>query len=158
MQENDLFADSAANSYDAGVTDSELWVALGQALADHRERRGFDSPKRLKAKIHAAPNERTIEAIEKGRPGNASSITEYCEVLGLSLVDVLTAVLPHGTMSADASAVAPQFDSVSLEAQNAVKAVLAIAPKSRATPPSSPPGPGAATLGRRKRASQERER
>jgi len=158
MQENDLFVSRAANSYDSSVTDTQLWTAFGRALAAHRLSRGYDAPRDLKRAVRAAPNERTMEAIEDGRPGHTASITAYCEALGVSLVDVLASVLPDAKLSAGALAAARRYAGVSPAAQAAVEAVLAIAPRAPTTLPQGLAESDAATPERKERVVPKRTR
>lgn len=78
------------------VTDQELWVAIGKALAAMRVRRGHDNTyalfKELKAKDRGAPAKNTLDAVEKGT-ASVEKIEAYGRAMGYTLVDLITSVL-----------------------------------------------------------------
>ena len=134
LTEKDLLALDGANFYDPPVTDADLWLAVGRALQARREAIGYSSPKALQQARRDAQNERTMRSIEAGRPGNVTGLSDYCQILDLSLTDVIASVLPGVNLSAGAMRVARAFDLSSLKMQRAVRAVLDI----EETPPTPP--------------------
>lgn len=124
MQDNELVAPAGAFSYDGGVTDAEFWTAVGRALATRRHGEGYPSTKRIAKELAASPNERTLNAIEAGRPGHVTSLSEYCAVLGVPLTDLLASVLPGATATSAAMQIAREFDEAGPKVKKAVRAVL----------------------------------
>lgn len=125
MQANELVALDATVSYDGGVNDEDFWAAVGRALVERRLSQGWPSTKKIAKDLAASPNERTLNALESGRPGHVTSLSEYCAVLKLPLTDLLASVLPGATVTADAMQVARLYDDSSPKMKRAVRAVLA---------------------------------
>ena len=137
MQLNDLVESGVSVSYDGGMTDQALWAAVGVVLASRRVEAGYATTRLLAQSRHDSPNERTLDAIENGRPGNVTSLSEYCAILGVSLPSVLASVLPGAAVSAAAMGVAERFDQVGPQTRQAVRAVLLIEPPTPPTPRSA---------------------
>lgn len=79
-------------SYNATMTTSDLWRAVGRELRDEREQQGlkwFHVSTKAKPKI----DPKTLQAIERGDPGTMDTVERYAQVLGLSIVDVLSRVM-----------------------------------------------------------------
>jgi len=83
-------------SYNSHVTSDDLWRDVGRHLRDVRERQGkkwlhlaTDARTKFKAKL----DPKTIQAIERGEPGQIDKLELLAQILGLSIVDVLSSVL-----------------------------------------------------------------
>lgn len=105
------------------MLDDEIWAAVGTELRAIRERAGWKSTNAM-VRDRGRPDQKTMDAIERGRPGQTAKIGEYCAALGVTLADVLAAVLPRAAASAEALRVARQYDALPASAQLAVRLLL----------------------------------
>jgi transcriptional regulator with XRE-family HTH domain len=85
-----LGVDDGKLSYNLGVTPDELWLQVGRVLRDRREENGWNPSDVYK---RAGLDPKTIQSIEVGEPGQVDKLTQYAEAFGLSIVDVISAVL-----------------------------------------------------------------
>lgn len=79
-------------SYNATMTSSDLWRAVGRELRDERERQG-KKWNQIKKDTTPKLDSKTQQDIEQGRPGTLETVERYAQALGLSIVDVLSGVL-----------------------------------------------------------------
>ena len=94
-----------------GVTNDELWQAVGAHLRSIRLRQGFEKPYHLYQE-RREPAVNTITAIEDGHAATVDAIQTYCRVLGVQLPDVLRQVLGGpAALGADAVAVGRAFET-----------------------------------------------
>lgn len=96
------------------MTDSQMWARVGEILAEARRTRGFASPWQLFDALHK-PAVDTIRKIEEGRPGTVSSISEYADVLGLTLPSVLLSALANSESARLPSEVQAVVDALLLD-------------------------------------------
>lgn len=110
--QKDLVAIRGTFSYDPDVQSIEMWAAVGVELRKARQARGWASTKELAEAKNRRPDQKTMDRIEKGVPGNVASIDAYCAALGVELANVLRAVIPGGEWSAQALELASAYDAM----------------------------------------------
>lgn len=148
------------------MTDGEMWKRVGEILSEARQTRGFNSPWQLFDTLHR-PAVDTIRKIEEGRPGTVASVSEYAEVLGLTLPGVLLGALANSESARLPGEVQAVVDALLLDdsrhrliaswkQQTKISAVvmleLASQPQTRgpnAGPQNGPGRPGPGTRGKR---------
>lgn len=136
-------------SYAHGVTDSELWIAVGEQLLLRRNKLGlkpFDIDKA------GGPNYTTVSAIERGEVGRISSVEKYAETIGLSVVSVLRSVLcADRALSPEAQQIVSKYEQTTVAGRTALLTTaqaLPVEPAPRQMP-EAPNGPSETTPGRR---------
>ena len=110
MSGKGLLVASDGQGYVFGVTDAKFWALVGSELAKMRLRAGFD--RTYSAYRAGAPATATLNDIEEGRIGNVDSLSAYCAMLNVSVLDVFRSVLAEDDehpLSADARFVAQMF-------------------------------------------------
>ncbi len=83
-------------SYTAPVTDAEFWKAVGDIFK--RERLKQEKPTTAwkgTPKDKRGPSQKTVETIERGKPGKIEKLTIYALRLNLTLVWIFSEALPH---------------------------------------------------------------
>lgn len=130
-------------SYNAPVTPEDLWLAVGEILLVHRNRKKWNASD---VERHGGPNYKTVESIEMGRVGRVDTLALHCEALGLSLVDVLRTALDKSSkkFSPEALKVVRKFESTTVEGRQAMLLLAVALPDAETTPPTpdrSPPAP-----------------
>lgn len=99
------------------MTSDDLWRVVGRELREARERQ----PGNLSILAHAADaaeiDVNTAKAIERGKPATISKLEDYAGSLGLSIVDVLSAVLQASEQhpTPEASALLRFFEYLDVE-------------------------------------------
>lgn len=72
------------------MTDRELWELVGEQLLLRRSKLGL---KPFDVDQAGGPNYKTVQAIDRGEIARVASVSEYAQVVGLSLVDILRSIL-----------------------------------------------------------------
>jgi transcriptional regulator with XRE-family HTH domain len=83
-------------SYNSHVTSEDLWRDVGWHLRDVRERQGkkwLHVATEARTRFQGKLDPKTIQAIERGEPGQIDKLELLAQILGLSIVDVLSSVL-----------------------------------------------------------------
>jgi len=98
------------------MTSPELWRAVGRELRDARERLGKKwnhIAKETRPRLDA----KTQQDIERGHPGTLETVERYAQALGLSIVDVLSAVLKDAEQrpTTEVAAVLRYFEQLDAE-------------------------------------------
>lgn len=103
-------------SYNVHMTSGDLWLAVGRALRETRERQPGPTFMAHFAEI-AEIDVNTIKAIERGEPGTLSKLEDYCFALGLTIVDVLSTVLKADERppTPEGAALVRYFESLGVE-------------------------------------------
>jgi transcriptional regulator with XRE-family HTH domain len=98
-------------SYNIGVTPDELWRGVGRVLRDKREARKWNVSQ-VSARSGIAI--KTIQSIEAGDAGNVDKLQLCAEAFGLSIVDVISAVLEQTktSLSPEAGALLRRFEGL----------------------------------------------
>ncbi len=145
-----------ASAYVLGVTEAEFWARVGSQLKAMRLRAGYD--RTYTAYRAGAPATATLNDIEEGRIGNLDSLSAYCQLLNVSLVDVFRAAIgtDEPTLNADARWVAEMFQEGPdddarkgmLALARAQSAQLATAPAAQPVVPVALPATARANHGR----------
>jgi hypothetical protein len=128
--------------YTVTVTPSELWTAVGQALQRARLDR---HQKPIHVERAGGPSYKTVQAIEDGEAGTVESLDKYARALGLSIVDVLQAVLESRLtpLSPEAAQIVRKFGETTVEGRTALLATANALPVvSVPLPPPRPVGAG----------------
>jgi transcriptional regulator with XRE-family HTH domain len=77
-------------SYNTHVTEEELWREVGRALREKREQDDLNVTQVAKK---AGIDQKTVKAIERGDLRQVDKLAALARALGMSIVDVLSAVL-----------------------------------------------------------------
>lgn len=103
-------------SYNAHMTSGDLWLAVGRALRETRERQPGPTFMAHFADL-AEIDVNTAKAIERGDPGTISKLEDYAFALGLTIVDVLSTVLKADERppTPEAAALVRYFESLGVE-------------------------------------------
>jgi hypothetical protein len=134
--------------YNVMVTPAELWQAVGQALQRARLDRKW---KPITVERAGGPTYKTVQAIEAGDAGTVDSLDKCARALGLSIVDVLHAVLESRVtpLSPEAAQVVRKFAETTVAGRTALLAMANALPQAdvgRPVPPpadaATPPAPG----------------
>lgn len=149
MKTQDLIAITEVFSYDASVTGEELWRAVGRSLREHREDRRWNASDIKRA---GGPTNKTVAAIDQGEIGNVDSLTTYARALGLSIADILKALLADTPISPEAASLVRIYDE---DLKGDVRSRLALvmaaeALSARAAERTQPPGRGEKAGGKRR--------
>ncbi len=145
-------------SYALGVTDQDLWIAVGEQLLLRRNKLGlkpFDIDKA------GGPNYTTVTAIERGEVGRVSSVTKYAEVMGLSVVAVLRTVLAADrALSPEAQEVVSKFERTTVAGRTALLSTAQALPEEQTQSPTreAPLEPSHVTQGRRAAGTEAQKR
>jgi hypothetical protein len=124
----ELVAISGEISYDAQVTNAELWRAVGRELVAARLRMGLEHASDVEGV--GGPTNKTVSRIEKGQIGRTDKLAEYTSALGLSLADVLRAVLvTDHALSPEAELIVRKFERATVEGRQALLATAAVLPE-----------------------------
>lgn len=110
MHGKELLALVGEISYDGGVTDAELWAAVGVRLKALRLEKGYTSTIAFATAVGTAGQQKTFDRIEVGRPGRVSMVEAYCRGVGTDLTSILRRLLPAERVSARAQQVAEAYD------------------------------------------------
>lgn len=107
------------SSYNVSVTADELWRHVGRILRDARETRRW-SPSQTARR--AGIDGKTITAIEAGEAGNVAKLQAHAEAFGMTIVDVLSAVLDRTKtpLSPEARQLLRRFERISVPARSAL--------------------------------------
>jgi transcriptional regulator with XRE-family HTH domain len=131
-------------SYNATMTSSDLWRAVGRELRDEREQQGL---KWFHVSTKAKPTKidpKTLQAIERGAVGTLDTVERYAQVLGLSIVDVVSRVLKTAEERPTREAVALLRCFEQLDGENRTLVLWTARRLLEQQPPSGEPG-GATT-------------
>jgi hypothetical protein len=117
--------------YNAGthMTAKELWDAVGQQLLLRRTRLGLDPSKT------GGPNYHTIAKIEAGEIGRVEKVEEYAAALGLSIVDVLRAVLYQNNLTPETEQIVRKYRRTTVAGRQALLSMAQALPDDEAAPP-----------------------
>lgn len=147
--------------YNVDVIPAELWLAVGKALQLARLNRKW---KPIDVERAGGPTYKTVQAIEGGDVGTVESLDKCARALGVSIVDVLYAVLESRVkpLTPEASQVARIFSETTVAGRTALLALANALPRAAETsglPPipageatpakPRPPRPGPKATGRR---------
>lgn len=77
----------------AFVTDDELWVAIGRALRDIREAKGWFNVIDVQNAGHGHPNYATVQKHERGQLKTFAMLSDHTKALGMSVADLFAGVL-----------------------------------------------------------------
>lgn len=124
------------------MTNDALWVAVGAKLRALRRARGYSSTIRFATAIARPSVQKTLDRIERGRPGRVTVLADYCDALGTSLPAVLREVLPAAAVTARAQRVAEAYDR-ELGAQRLVDVALGLDDAAPGLAPGRLPAPPA---------------
>jgi hypothetical protein len=125
--------------YTVPVTPSELWKAVGRALQRARLDRHL---KPIHVERAGGPSYKTVQAIEAGEAGTVESLEKCARALGLSIVDVLHAVLESRVtpISPEAAQVVRKFAETTVEGRTALLATANALPVAARPLPRPKPG------------------
>lgn len=129
--------------YNVSVTPTELWLAVGRVLERARLDRKW---KPIDVQYAGGPSYKTVQAIEAGDVGNVETLAKCAQVLDLSIVDVLYAVLESRLtpLSPEAAQIVRKFSETTVEGRQALLAVATAMPSAAVAAP-LPPLPAGAT-------------
>jgi transcriptional regulator with XRE-family HTH domain len=93
------------------MTSQDFWRAMGRFLRDQREARPLTVTQMAAA---AGIDPDTVKSIERGQPGRIDKLERLLAALGLSIVDVLSVVLPsaEGPPTLEAAALHRAFEQL----------------------------------------------
>jgi hypothetical protein len=140
-------------SYNANVTPEDLWKRVGEKLLLHRSDKHWNASE---VERNGGPSYKTVLAIEQGRAGNVDSLAQHAQALGLSIVDVVKAVLDEteAPLSPECAQVVRKFQSTTVDGRTALLALAnALPDEEPARPTPVRPRPDRADHRRRKRPS-----
>lgn len=126
------------------VTPEELWRAVGELLLVHRTRKQWNA---VDVERHGGPSLKTVQSIELGEVGRVDVLARHAEALGLSIVDVLRAVLapPVGPqLTPEAAAMLRRFEGLGVENREILRRLaqqLALAEEAVAAAAAPAPAP-----------------
>lgn len=140
MKRKDLLVFGAGRKYDHPMTDAELWVAVGRELAARRQERGFPSPHAFStSEEHRSgarvPDIATVKKIEQGKPRTLAVLSDYCDLLGTRLEEVLGSVMPSAETPLKLRALVRQFSTAEEWLQESILGMLRAHHAARPTPP-----------------------
>lgn len=124
--------------YNVSVTPDELWMEVGRQLLLARTAKGW-----LPIHVDRAggPSYKTVQAIEKGKAGTIDSLDKYATILGLSIVDILYAILEKRGMplSPEAALIVRRFTETTVAGRQAMVSVANALPVEAESSPSPSP-------------------
>jgi hypothetical protein len=102
--------------YNVFVTDSELWREIGRQLQEIRERKGWRNPIDVHKAGAGVPNYATVAKHERGQFKTFTSLVEHAKVLGVSVVDVLSAAMERSKrpLNPEAATLLRHFEQMSV--------------------------------------------
>lgn len=126
------------------VTADQLWRAVGELLLLQRSKRKWNP---IDVERAGGPTYKTVQAIEQGEVGNVDKLALHAEALGLSLVDVLRAVLDRsGVVNPEIEQLVRTYQQTTVDGRQAMLALARALPVSgpavgeeNASPRRSPP-------------------
>jgi hypothetical protein len=124
------------------VTAPELWRAVGEHLQRVRLARKW---KPIDVERMGGPSYKTVQAIEDGDVGHVDSLDKCARALGLSVVDIINAVLAarETPLSPEAAQIIRKFNETTIAGRTALLSVANALPPAASTI-GTPPIPGAA--------------
>lgn len=119
------------------VTPEELWSAVGETLQRARLSRKL---KPMDVERAGGPSYKTVQAIEAGDVGTVDSLDKCARALGLSLVDVLYAVLAsrETPLSPEAAQIVRRFSETTIAGRAALLQVANALPSHVPAPATVP--------------------
>jgi hypothetical protein len=127
--------------YTSDVTAGEMWRAVGKLLTDARESKDW---KWSDVEKHGGPSYHVIKDQERGHPKSVSGLERHAKALGLSIVDVLAAVLIQAAspISLEAAAILRAYEQSPVAGRQAlVQTARALEELARLTKGRLPDGP-----------------
>jgi hypothetical protein len=118
--------------YNVPVTAAELWQLVGQRLLHARVDRHW---KPIDVERNGGPSYKTVQAIEVGDVGTVDSLDKCARALGLSIVDVLDAVLTSQStpLSPEAAHVVRKFAETTVAGRTALLSMANALPSAELT-------------------------
>jgi hypothetical protein len=134
------------------VTSAELWRGVGEHLQRVRLARKW---KPIDVERMGGPSYKTVQAIEDGEIGHVDSLDKCARALGLSIVDIINAVLAarETPLSPEAAHIIRKFNEATIAGRTALLSVANALPTAGSTTGTAPIPAGAAAppAGRRPR-------
>jgi hypothetical protein len=124
------------------VTSAEMWRAVGEHLQRVRLARKWNP---TDVERHGGPSYKTVQAIEDGEAGHTESFDKCARALGLSIVDILHAVVAsrERPLSPEAALIVRKFNETTIAGRTALLSVANALPPAESTS-GIVPKPGAA--------------
>jgi transcriptional regulator with XRE-family HTH domain len=120
-----------------------MWRAVGEHLQRVRLARKWT---RTDVERAGGPSYKTVQAIEDGEVGNVESLDKCATALGLSLPDIINAVLEarETPLSPEAALIVKKFNETTIAGRTALLQVAYVLPPVRATAGTGPKSEGSA--------------